>query len=296
MRLPETASSTALDEAFERLAGAGFELPNGFVNHGAMACEALAELGFDDQLDAWARRFSRIAGNGVEPKAPGTFDWCEALGDYRRLPEWIGLFQAEIDDEGWAQVLDRWVPRLLPGLATALFHGTIRVAHAARAMSGSDTDARREELARALGYWAARSTSGRPAARHAVEHDSDVHAQVLGAAGEAARFYIAAPSIYNLHGVTGAMAVELLVPHIAASAGVAALAQLRVEHAALYEGMGQTNDLVLAGASEDAVAVAAASSRDPHQVKLVEACRRGSRLTGDGAFAAAAETATGMAG
>ena len=35
----------ALDEAFERMAAASFELPNGFVNHGAMACEALAKLG-----------------------------------------------------------------------------------------------------------------------------------------------------------------------------------------------------------------------------------------------------------
>ncbi len=33
-------TTPALDEAFERMAAASFELPNGFVNHGAMACEA----------------------------------------------------------------------------------------------------------------------------------------------------------------------------------------------------------------------------------------------------------------
>ena len=44
----DAETSSALDEAFERLAFAGFELPNGFVNHGAMACEALAALGFED--------------------------------------------------------------------------------------------------------------------------------------------------------------------------------------------------------------------------------------------------------
>ena len=38
-------TTPALDEAFERMAAASFELPNGFVNHGAMACEALAKLG-----------------------------------------------------------------------------------------------------------------------------------------------------------------------------------------------------------------------------------------------------------
>jgi hypothetical protein len=31
-------TTPALDEAFERMAAASFELPNGFVNHGAMAC------------------------------------------------------------------------------------------------------------------------------------------------------------------------------------------------------------------------------------------------------------------
>jgi hypothetical protein len=32
----------APDEAFRRMAAASFELLNGFVNHGAMACEAPA--------------------------------------------------------------------------------------------------------------------------------------------------------------------------------------------------------------------------------------------------------------
>ena len=39
---------------------------------------------------------------------------------------------------------------------------------------------------------------------------------------------------------------------------------------------------------------AAVHSLDPHQVKLVEACRRGLAATGDPAFAAAAETVTGL--
>ena len=42
------------------------------------------------------------------------------------------------------------------------------------------------------------------------------------------------------------------------------------------------------------LALAAARSLDPHQVKLVEACRRGLAATGDPAFAAAAETVTGL--
>jgi hypothetical protein len=39
---------------------------------------------------------------------------------------------------------------------------------------------------------------------------------------------------------------------------------------------------------------AAVRSLDPHQVKLVEACRRGHAATSDPAFAAAAETVTGL--
>jgi hypothetical protein len=42
------------------------------------------------------------------------------------------------------------------------------------------------------------------------------------------------------------------------------------------------------------LAAAAVRSPDPHQVKLVEAGRRGHAVTGDPAFAAAAETVTGL--
>ncbi len=51
----------ALDEAFERMAAASFELPNGFVNHGAMACEAPTMLDCTDDIDSWARRDIRGA-------------------------------------------------------------------------------------------------------------------------------------------------------------------------------------------------------------------------------------------
>src|SRR5437763_1590122 len=149
-------ASPALDEAFERMARSGFELPNGFVNHGPMACEALAALGCDEDIDGWARRVARSAGAAVDSKAPVDFEWREALGDYRLLPQWIGHFERAVADDGWPAVVEVWVPRLMPALAVALFHGAIRVAHAVRAIDAVDTPARRAELARALGYWAAR--------------------------------------------------------------------------------------------------------------------------------------------
>ena len=155
-------ASPALDEAFERMARSGFELPNGFVNHGPMACEALAALGCDGEIDGWARRVARMAGTSVDVTAPVDFEWQEALGDYGRLPEWIGHFERAIADDGWPAVVEVWVPRLMPALAVALFHGAIRAAHAVRAVAAVDTPARRAELARALGYWAARYSVGQP--------------------------------------------------------------------------------------------------------------------------------------
>jgi hypothetical protein len=113
------------------------------------------------------------------------------------------------------------------------------------------------------------------------------------AAAGGARRYLARPGIVHLHGVTGAMAVELLAAHIPATDDAAALAQVHAEHAALYtatEPVTQPHPASLPGGELTAAAV---RSLDPHQVKLVEACQRGHAATGDPAFAAAAETVTG---
>ncbi|HZD66803.1 MAG TPA: hypothetical protein VE152_11955, partial [Acidimicrobiales bacterium] len=78
-------------------------------------------------------------------------------------------------------------------------------------------------------------------------------------------------------------------PEAAAAAGVA---QLRAEHAGASDG-----DLVAVrtrGVAGEVMARAAAASGDPHQVKLVEACRRGGALLADPAFPAAAEAVTGL--
>jgi hypothetical protein len=285
-------ASPALDEAYDRMARSAFELPNGFVNHGPMACEALAALGCDDVIDGWARRVASSAGTTVDATAPVDFEWEDALGDRRRLPEWIGHFERSIADDGWPTVVEVWVPRLMPALAVALFHGAIRVAHAVRAIDAVDTPARRAELARALGYWAARYSAGQPVTE--ADDVADTRRAIVDAAADGARYYLSRPNIFNLHGVTGAMAVELVADHITPSAGIAALAQVHAEHAAMYRGAEPTERAEPAGASDDRLARVAADSRDPHQVKLVEACRRGYAATGDPIFGAAAETVTGV--
>jgi len=287
-----TEAGPELDEAFERLAASGFELPNGFVNHGPMACEALAALGCEAEIDGWARRFARTGGFTIDAVAPSHFEWRDAMGDYRRLPEWIGSFEKEIAVDGWPSVVNRWVPRLLPGLAVVLFHGAIRTAHAVRAVSQADTEPRRAELARALGYWAARFRPG--ALAPAVAALEDTRGALTRAAADGARRYLTRPNIFHLHGVTAAMAVELFVDHIPPEAAAAGLAQVHAEHEAVYRDVLAAERVPVAGAGPDELARAASRSHDPHQVKLVEACRRGLAVSGDSVFAAAAETVTGL--
>jgi hypothetical protein len=284
-------TSTTLDEAFERLSAAGFELPNGFINHGPMACEVLAAVGCDEAIEGWAWRFAHTGGTAVDPVAPVDFEWPSELGSYRRLPEWIGYFERSIAEFGWPTVVEVWVPRLMPALSVALFHAAIRTAHAVRAIDAVDTEPRRAELARALGYWAARFAPGEPAVEVEVE-GGDLRLAVVGAAADGARRYLTHPNIVNLHGVTGAMAVEILVGHITEPSAIAGLAQVRAEHRALYAGTSPTEAPETTDTSPADMIGTAEQSGDPHQVKLVEACMRGARATGDPAFAAAAETVT----
>ncbi len=115
---------------------------------------------------------------------------------------------------------------------------------------------------------------------------------MVEAAADGARHYLSRPNILNLHGVTGAMAVGLLVDHIPAQAGAAALAQVRAEHGVLYAGNQPVSAPEMAGVEHGELIRSAEQSGDPHQVKLVEACLRGLRATGDPAFALSAETVT----
>lgn len=310
-----------LDEAFDRMGRTDFELPNGFVNHGPMVCEALDALGLSEYVDGWARWIEASIAEGPAPATStslSTTAWEDAVGDYHRLPEWLALFSRELDDSGWEATVALWVPRLMPALSTALYHGVIRTAHAVRAVATADTPSRRAELARALGYWAARyrpgpppsgaGTTERTAAETPVPADAGwsddtagpapVDRDLLAAAAGGARHYVAEPTIFALHGVTGAMAVALLAPHLPPDAGTAALAQLRADHLALYgqDPAARRGDHTATAEPsdrwEDGTAPAAAGSHDPHQVKLVEACWRGWQATTDGAFADAARTVT----
>jgi hypothetical protein len=281
--------TSVLDEAYERMAQTDFELPNGFVNHGPMACEALVALGRDDQVDGWARWFTNAVGAGpsaVGPNPRSPFDWRDALGAYQRLPEWLGFYQELLDNSTWTSVVEVWVPRLMPGLASALFHGAIHTAHAVRAVSAADTEPRRAELARSLAYWSARFRPGQDLG--ADEEFADVRDDLIESAAEGASRYATRRSILDLHGVTGAMAVDILLDHISPAAATDALHQLRAEHAAMYLGVTASVPEETLVWNDDWID-ASAHSGDAHQVKLVEACRRAFEVSGDRRFILAAE-------
>jgi hypothetical protein len=78
------------------------------------------------------------------------------LGDGRRLADWVTFFERELAEAPWRDVVKRWAPKLAPGLAAAATHGIIRTAHAARSLESGETSLRLRELAKGLGYWAAR--------------------------------------------------------------------------------------------------------------------------------------------
>jgi hypothetical protein len=281
-----------LDNALDRVSALDFEIPNPFVNHAPMACEALAALSLDSVIENWVEQFETSMREGVKPVTPdwhGDFDWKSLFGDHRLLPEWTGYFGRAIDVEGWEVVVDRWVPRLMPGLAAALFHGVIRTSHAVRAIEVADTRARRAELARALGNWAVWFSPGESTDECAGFVDPGLAA--LQAAARGAGSYVSEPNIVNLHGITGAMAVHLLSGHLSPADAQAGVTQLLAEHRSLYRDV-VPQVIGSAATWDEATVVAASCSYDSHQIKLVEACRRAFQITADPAFLRAAEVVT----
>ncbi|MGH3428964.1 MAG: questin oxidase family protein, partial [Mycobacteriales bacterium] len=157
----------AVNDALERLDGLGYEWGDrNFVNHGPMGAEALAVLGYPEQVPRWADAYRarphhdppppRFALNAAEESS-----WRPSLGAFERAGDWEQLFVGELAESHWREVLARWWPRLLPGLLAGLTHGAIRTAHAVRHLSTvtQPTPLQLTELARALAYWAARFTT-----------------------------------------------------------------------------------------------------------------------------------------
>ncbi len=146
----------ALDDALTVLAATAPSYgPLGLANHGPMAAEALHQLGRDEAMTVWVEHYRARLDEAPPPGHPLTADqWEDALGQDRRYPDWLALFQRRLSEEPARAVVASWVPRLLPGTIGAATHGLIRTGHALRSLGEADTVPRRLETAAALALWA----------------------------------------------------------------------------------------------------------------------------------------------
>jgi Questin oxidase-like len=149
--------NSGIDDALDRLRGTNTEvIGGGDPNHGPMAVEALVALGRHDITLQWADRYRRRLDMLPGPTLPIAAEaWRDALGRAVRIGDWAAFFRREIAFASWSAALRVWLPRLLPAAISAGMHGLIRTAHIARALGERTTPPRLEELAMALGYWAA---------------------------------------------------------------------------------------------------------------------------------------------
>lgn len=162
-----------MDEALDLLENSGPEYGPGFSSHGPMVAEALLALGRGEAVVPWVAGYRKRLPAGPQPGLPvdsGT--WFEALGSFGRYADWVACFEEELREEDWRTVLNVWVPRLLPGMVGAAWHGAIRAGHAVRSLERGESPAKIRELARALAYWASRyqSLPGLPVPRVGVRN------------------------------------------------------------------------------------------------------------------------------
>lgn len=170
--MADMSGNDVLDEGLSRLAATGPEFRGGLSNHGPMAAEALVRLGRADAVEHWLDGYLKRLEDTPKPGDRVTdATWRDALGKLNRVADWEVYLRAQLAQEPWRDVLARWWPRLLPGVAAGATHGIIRTSHAARSLADSgqagagvhghvlaqagDAGQRRDELARALAYWAA---------------------------------------------------------------------------------------------------------------------------------------------
>jgi len=164
---PEDALDTDLDQALLRFQQTDLEWGGGLANHGPMAAEALTALGHPSLIqglvDVYAARMPPLRSGQPIPRA----ERASALGDAKRLPDWVATYDLEIAQRPWRELLRDELPRLIPGLFAGAAHGLLRVAHGVRAVEARDTKVRRRELALGLAYWAGRyqELPGTPGAR-----------------------------------------------------------------------------------------------------------------------------------
>lgn len=150
--LANQPTTDVMDEALEMMSKLA---PLG--NHCPMAVEALIALEHAEKaipfIESYKRRFVASYPNAIQPIT--NTNWKEALGHGERNTDWITFFSAELKENEWTQVVNKWTDVLATGMAAAAGHGVLRTCHAVRSLSIKRTELRLRELAEGLAYWAA---------------------------------------------------------------------------------------------------------------------------------------------
>lgn len=300
----------AVNDALERLRTTGFYLDHFLANHGPMAAEALAKLGYCDEVDEWVD--ANIQHRNYEPLPDPTFpitDWRAALGDRNRGGDWVVLFRHELADAPWREVLRNWWPRLLPGCAGALTHGLIRTAHAVRSVreAASPSELQLDELARGLGFWA---TSFTPLETQIPNHPDADAATADRALSEltaeyAGRYAATMPSfpIPLIHTITAPAALRLLVAELPVEMHGASLHTIEEVNRQLFASFGgqpapHTSERVGSGIDRTFTDLAAEAVNigDEHAIKICEAAIRENAIRPDARYLNAASAALDLIG
>ena len=295
----------AVNAALDRLRPTGFYLGEFFANHGPMAAEALARLGYCEEVDGWLEANIRHRDYRPlpDPMQPIT-DWQAALGDRDRGGDWMELFRRELAEAPWWEVLRSWWPRLLPGCAGALTHGLIRTAHAVRSLRNVDhpSELQVDELARGLAFWATVFTpletprnTGDDVAASAVDRAlSELTAAYAG------NYAATMPSfpIPLIHTITAPAAMRLLLAELPVElhpAGFRTIAEVNRELFARFGGKlaasGHVPEQPNTGRTFMELAAEAVDVGDEHAIKICEATMREDALRPDPRYLAAARAA-----
>ncbi|MBC6468372.1 DUF4243 domain-containing protein [Actinomadura alba] len=301
----------AIDDALDRMWEVGFEFGPDFAVHAPMAAETLITLGHPDVVPSWLelnrrqRRYTAppAAAEPIPDDDPGAQRL--ALGDYRRVADWVAFFDRRLDTAPWQEVVVRWWPVLLDGAFAAFTHGLIRTAHAVRILrtTPEPSPLQLNELARGLAYWAARHTpimTGDADERTSAPAERDVQVALsdltVASAGKYATL-APRPPVPLVHAITAPAAMRLVLPILPGELRLRTceVAERLVEMVwnripGFPSGRGPAREPGYRPPTGEHLTEEAVQIGDEHAIKLAEACVREYALRPDDRYLAAAHT------